>query len=92
MIQFLSFIFSGLFGFMSDVLPDSPFYDMFSVSLDLVKGIGYLNWFFPVGEALVLFTAYIALLCAIVSARMLWRRSSGIVGRIVGKVGGVLGL
>ena len=62
MLNFLVGLLKGLASFLNSVLPDSPFSD-FVTSVDALQlGLGWLNWFFPVGDCLLLFAAWLALL------------------------------
>lgn len=62
MLDFLVSLLTGLAGFLNSVLPNSPFTGFVQAGQSLQLGLGWLNWFFPVGDCLLLFGAYLALL------------------------------
>ena len=91
MIQFLSSLFNTLFSFLSGVLPDSPFADLATVTDGMATGIGYLNWFFPVGQALALFTAWLAACVIVVAAKFVGKRVTGSANTLTNVAGGSAG-
>lgn len=52
----------GVLGFFNTVLPDDPFAAWIAGAESLSLGMGYLNWFVPIGDLLAIFAAYLALL------------------------------
>ena len=54
-------LFQGIAGWLTQILPVSPFADM-SIPSGLQQGLGWLNWFLPLGDMLALMAAVLALL------------------------------
>lgn len=60
MIAFIVDIFSNLVGWLTGVLPQSPFSDL-TLAEDVHNMLGLLNWFVPIGDMLALFSTVLAL-------------------------------
>lgn len=56
MIGFLVDVFSNLVGFLTGVLPKSPFSEL-TLAEDVHNMLGWLNWIVPIGDMLALFNA-----------------------------------
>lgn len=79
MLQMLSGLVSALVGFLSSVLPDSPFLDIVSGIPDSLRyGLGWLNWLVPFGPMGVLFGVWLA-------AVLVWRTVRFITTRLLDK-------
>lgn len=89
MLQFLSSIFGTIFGFLESLFPASPFQDLVSATEGMTAGIGWLNWAFPVGEAMTVFVLWIGICFAVAAGRLLYNRMNGIADNIMNKQGGV---
>ena len=88
MIDFLSNILGTVFGFLGSALPDSPFQEMFELTAQMRLGLGWLNWFFPVGSALALFATWLALCVAVVAARIIFVNGRNAIGGMLNNNGG----
>lgn len=84
MIAFISGLLHTIFGFFAGLLPDSPFQDMFEFTEQLSMGLGWLNWLFPVNECLVMFLAWLALMVAVLAARVIFVKAYNGVGKALG--------
>lgn len=58
MLQLLVGIFSGLVGFLSGVLPTSPFQGI-TLPESVGVALGWLNWLVPVNDMLRVFAAWL---------------------------------
>ena len=66
MLGFLTVILTKVLLWLSEVLPDSPFQDL-TLSSTLGLGLGWLNWFVPVGQFLEIMAVWrIALWASVV--------------------------
>lgn len=87
MLDFLGQLFSSIFGFLADHLPDSPVQQWiagFATGGDeLHMGLGYLNWVCPVGDLIGILTAYIALLAIWIAVRAILGKTEGIAGKLI---------
>lgn len=83
MLSFLSGLFSGIFGFFTSFLPDSPFATWATGATSINLGVAYLNWFIPVGDLVVIFTAYVALLAVWFAVKFIMSKTQDIVFRQV---------
>lgn len=62
MLKFLMDFLGGVFGWLTSVLPNSPFQDMAQHMQGAAKGLAWLNWFVPIGDFLLIFGAFLAVL------------------------------
>lgn len=69
MISWLVDFITGILGFLSSVLPDSPFQDVLEGLDGVALGLGWLNWFVPIGSLAAVFAAYLAVLLIWVSVQ-----------------------
>lgn len=58
MLTWMSELFASFGDLLKTVLPRSPFTDIIA-SLEGLPGLGWLNWFFPVGACLKIFAAWL---------------------------------
>lgn len=70
MLAFLNTIVHGILGFLNSFLPNSPFADILQGSDSLALGLGWLNWFFPVGDCLVIFGLFLGALVVWICVRL----------------------
>ena len=54
LLQLITGMFDGIFGFVAGIFPDSPFGDLRLATQGMATGIGWLNWLFPVGDCMTL--------------------------------------
>ena len=80
-------VFQSLFGWIGALLPSSPVAGWLVITDNMQLGLGWLNWFFPVQEMIVMLTAWITLLVGITALRMFLDAG----GNIANKVSGLLG-
>lgn len=62
MLSFLSGLLHGIVTFLTSFLPDSPLRAFGDVLEGAELGLGWLNWFVPVGAMLTVFLAWLAAL------------------------------
>lgn len=84
MLSFLAGLVNGFLQVLTTFLPDSPFQGWIQSSDAVVTGLGWLNWFFPLGDCIVIFGAYLALLLGFVGLRLALGKSFDLVGKLVG--------
>ena len=73
-----------VFGWLGGLLPDSPFADAVTVTDDLRLGLAWLNWIFPVSEALLMLVAWIAAMAAVTAVKIALRVTSDVGGKVAG--------
>lgn len=71
---------SSIFGWFASVLPEDPFSSFLVLADGLGQGIGWLNWLFPVSEALTFLGLWIAAVVAYVAIKKVVSGVLGIVG------------
>jgi hypothetical protein len=57
--EVLSALLSSVFGFFAQALPVDPFDGFFAASSGWSTGLAWLNWLFPVHDAVLFFTGWI---------------------------------
>lgn len=57
--EVVSGLLSSVFGWFAQALPADPFDSYFVASQGWNQGLAWLNWFFPVHDAVVFFTGWI---------------------------------
>lgn len=62
MLSFLMGLVRGIVGFLVSVLPVDPLLDSLTLVDEVRTGIGWLNFFIPVGDMLGIFTIWLGLL------------------------------
>lgn len=62
MISMIVGMITGIVGWLNGILPNSPFQDLLTGNNAILTGIGWLNWFIPVGDLLAIFGLYLAAL------------------------------
>lgn len=83
MLDFLLGLVNGIVGFLNGVLPNSPL-SGFVTGVDTLRmGLGWLNWFFPVGDCLILFGAWVALLLAYTAVQFFLSKGLSIMEKVV---------
>lgn len=84
MLSFLAGLLHGILGFLSGVLPDSPFLDLMSGLDTLQLGLGFLNWVVPVGDCLLIFGLWL-------TAAIVWASVDFALGKSTDVVDGLVG-
>ena len=74
-----------VFGWVGDLLPDSPFDSFFTVLDTMHTGIAWLNWLCPVGECLALATVWVVACVAVVVAENALDLTTKIAKKVVGE-------
>ena len=85
MLQGLFTFIGTIFGWLNDLLPDSPFTGLVQASQDLSLGISWLNWLFPINEMLAILAIWIAACAAITAVRVALDLTGSVAGKVVGK-------
>lgn len=85
MIDLLTSIISGICGFLSTVLPDSPFQDIVASTSALHQGLGWLNWFVPVADLALIFAAWLTVLLIWAAVDFALTKGEGIIGKVIGQ-------
>lgn len=77
-MDFFTNIWTGVKEFLLGILPTSPFTDVIA-SLESLPFLGYLNWFFPVGTCLHIFSLWLAAygIYLLYSIILRWAKISG---------------
>lgn len=75
MLDFLTQLFNGFFGVLSNILPDSPFAQWVTVGEELHLGIGWLNWIVDVGGCAAIFGVWLAIGLAVTIAKLVFVNS-----------------
>lgn len=83
MLAFLGDLLTGILGFLNQFLPDSPFQTLIDDTSALVTGLGWLNWFVPVGTMLGIFAAWLGLMVAFVAVKMVIGKAFSVVGDLI---------
>lgn len=76
MIAFIASVVQGVLGFLQSFLPDSPFQQLIENMQMIQTGIGWLNWCFPVNQAILVFTGWLAACVVVVGAKLALRTFS----------------
>lgn len=84
MLSFLSGLLSGILNLLGTLLPDSPFKDMAEVPESINTGIGWLNWFFPVGDCMLMMGLALTACVAYVAVRFVMGKALTVTGKLVG--------
>lgn len=84
MLSFLAGLLRGILGFLSGVLPNSPFQDVISGIDNLQLGLGWLNWVMPVGDCLLIFGLWL-------TAALVWAAVDFALNKATGVVDGLAG-
>lgn len=85
MLQGLFTFLGTIFGWLNDLLPESPFADIVQTSQQLSLGISWLNWLFPISDMLAIMAIWIAACAAITAVRVAFDITGGLAGKVVGK-------
>lgn len=70
MLSFLVGLLHGIFDVLNSLLPSSPFASLAGSLEGASMGLGWLNWFVPVGDMLTLFGLWLVALLGWYVARM----------------------
>lgn len=84
MLQALFGFVSTIFGWLSNLLPDSPFANFAHVTDQMSLGLSWLNWLIPMNEMLAILAIWITACAAITAVRF----ALDITGILGGKVSG----
>lgn len=84
MLQALFGFVGTIFGWLGNLLPDSPFANYVQVTDQMSLGLSWLNWLIPINEMLVILALWIAACAAITAVRF----ALDITGILGGKVSG----
>lgn len=83
MLSAIVSLLQGIIGWLNSVLPSSPFQDLLNGAEGLQLGLGWLNWFVPIGGMLAVFTAFLAALIAYAVFKLILDKGSDTVTSIV---------
>lgn len=86
MLDGLLTVLSGLFGFVGGLLPTSPFAEWAAISENLRMGLGWLNWFCPIGTFSQMLVAWIALAAAVTALKMFLNAGGNVAEKVLGGV------
>lgn len=70
MLSFLNSLFSGLFGFLNQLLPGNPLSGMLAVSDNMRVGLGWLNWLVPLQGMVAMATIWLMACVAVVGVKL----------------------
>lgn len=71
-----------LFGWLDALLPTSPFADGIAVIDSMRLGLGWLNWFMPLDQMLLMLTLWIAACLAVTAVRVALDVTSNVAGKV----------
>lgn len=83
MIQFLNTLLAGIIGFLNSFLPTSPFDGLLQSSEGLRLGLAWANWFFPIGDCLVIFGLVLGMLVVWIVVRLSLGKLDDIAKRLI---------
>ena len=84
MLSFLTGLISGICTFLNNVLPDSPFQGVVEGAQGMQLGLGWLNWFVPVGDLILIFGGWLAVLLIWAAVDFALTKGEGVIGKVVG--------
>lgn len=84
MLQAIFGFISTIFGWLGNLLPDSPFDGVVQVTDNLVLGISWLNWLLPISDMLVSLFLWIGACVAITAVRVALDVTADIGGKVAG--------
>ena len=84
MLSWISGFLGGIFGWLASVLPNSPFTGIADGLNGLTLGLGYLNWFIPIGSFGAVFALYLSVL-------VVWTVIAGILDKSITGVFSAIG-
>lgn len=64
MIDVVLELVNGLLTLLNGILPSSPFSGLIESNENVITALGWLNWFVPISDLLVMFSAYLIALLA----------------------------
>lgn len=85
MLQGLFTFLGTIFGWLDNLLPDSPLAGLVETSQNLSLGISWLNWLVPINEMLALLAIWIAACAAVTAVRVAMDITGGLAGKVVGE-------
>lgn len=84
MLSWLSGLLRGILGFLNGLLPDSPFADALTGLDGLQQGMGWLNWFCPVGDCLAIFGLWLAAALVWAAVDFALQKATGVTSGLIG--------
>lgn len=84
MLSALLGVLGSLFGWLGSLLPASPFGEWLNVTQDMQLGLGWLNWFLPISDFLLMLAAWIAVCLAVTAIRVALEMTSSVGGKVIG--------
>ena len=85
MLSFLTSLISGICGFLNTVLPDSPFQGVIDAAQGMQTGLAWLNWFCPIGDLMLIFGGWLAVLLVWAAVDFALTKGEGVIGKVVSK-------
>lgn len=83
MLQLITGILSSVFGFISGILPLSPFRQIFVVSEGMNIGLGWLNWLVPLDAMGDILFSWVMLAVVVTAVRVVARITGGVAGKVI---------
>lgn len=84
MLSALLGVFGTIFGWLGNLLPDSPLRGFAVATEQMQLGLSWLNWFLPISEMLVMLGLWIAALLVVTAVKVALRTVGGIGGKVAG--------
>lgn len=84
MVDAILGFFGLIFGWISSFLPENPFIGVVEILDDMRLGIGWLNWFVPLGEMLSLMALWLAAIAAVLTVKIAINATTSIASKVVG--------
>ena len=83
MLQAIMGFLGTIFGWLGNLLPDSPLREVATVTQDMALGISWLNWLVPISDMLVILFLWIAACVAITAVRVALDVTGDLAGKVV---------
>lgn len=84
MVDAILGFFGMIFGWISNFFPENPFIGVVEILDDMRLGIGWLNWFVPLGEMLTLMSIWLAAIAAVIAVKIAINATASIASKVVG--------
>lgn len=84
MLQAILGLLNTIFGFLGNLLPDSPFVGLVELNESLIQYVSWFNWLVPINEMLSMMVLWLGACVAVTAVRT----ALDVTGSIGGKVSG----
>lgn len=84
MLSWLTGFLHGILSFLNSFLPGDPFSEWIQTNESLSVGLGWLNFFVPISDFVLIFAAYLAVLLLFAGVRFATTKAGNITGQFIG--------